>query len=72
MIYPISDSAWMIHVHIIPKKGGMIVISNEKNELTQTQTVTGWKMCIDYWRLNISTRKDDFPLPFMDQMLRLT
>ena len=29
----------------------------------------GWRMCIDYLLLNMATRKDHFPLPFMDQML---
>jgi hypothetical protein len=69
MIYPISDSAWVSPVQVVPKKGGMTVIKNEKNELIPTRTVTGWRMCIDYRRLNQATRKDHFPLPFMDQML---
>ncbi|XP_045831120.1 uncharacterized protein LOC123922450 [Trifolium pratense] len=69
MIYPISDSAWVSPVHVVPKKGGMTVVRNEKNELIPTRTVTGWRMCIDYRRLNSATRKDHFPLPFMDQML---
>jgi len=51
------------------KKGGMIVIRNEKNDLIPTRTITGWRMCIDYRKLNEATRKDHFPLPFMDQML---
>ncbi|XP_072088094.1 uncharacterized protein [Arachis hypogaea] len=50
-------------------KGGMTVVHNEKNELVPTRTVTGWRMCIDYRRLNTATRKDHFPLPFIDQML---
>ena len=45
------------------------MIHNEKNELVPTRTVTGWHMCIDYRRLNTATRKDHFPLPFIDQML---
>jgi hypothetical protein len=69
MIYPISDSSWVSPVHVVPKKGGMTVIRNEKNELIPTRTVTGWRMCIDYRRLNQATRKDHFPLPYMDQML---
>jgi hypothetical protein len=70
MIYPISDSAWVSPVHVVPKKGGMTVVANEKNELIPTQTVTGWRMSNDYRRLNQATRKDHFPLPFMDQMLK--
>ena len=54
---------------MVPKKGGFIVIENEKKELITTRTVTGWRVCIDYRRLNDTTRKDHFPLPFMDQML---
>ena len=69
IIYPISDSPWVSPVQVVPKKGGMTVIHNEKNELVPTRTVTGWRMCIDYRRLNTATRKDHFPLPFIDQML---
>ena len=69
MIYPISDSSWVSPVQVVPKKRGMTVVKNEKNELIPTRTVTGWRMCIDYRRLNQATRKDHFPLPFMDQML---
>jgi len=69
IIYPISDSEWVSPVHVVPKKGGMTVVKNEKNELIPTRKVTGWRMCIDYRRLNQATRKDHFPLPFIDQML---
>nr|GFB28802.1 reverse transcriptase domain-containing protein [Tanacetum cinerariifolium] len=51
------------------KKGGMTVIKNDKNELVPTRLVTGWRVYIDYWKLNEATKKDHFPLPFMDQML---
>lgn len=45
------------------------MVHNEKNELVPTRTATGWRMCIDYRRLNTTTRKDHFSLPFIDQML---
>ncbi|XP_073152897.1 uncharacterized protein [Henckelia pumila] len=51
------------------EKGGITVIKNEQNELIPTRTVTGWRVCIDYRKLNDTTRKDHFPLPFIDQML---
>ena len=68
-IYAISDSSWVSPVHVVPKKGGFTVIRNEKNELIPTRTVTGWRVCIDYRKLNTAIRKDHFPQPFIDQML---
>jgi len=73
LIYPISDSAWVSPIQVVPKKGGMTFVQNARNDLIPTRTVTGWQICIDYRKLNEATRKDHFPLPFMDQMLeRLT
>nr|GEZ55424.1 reverse transcriptase domain-containing protein [Tanacetum cinerariifolium] len=56
-------------VHCVPKKGGFTVVENEENELIPTRLVTGCWVCIDYRKLNEVTRKDHFPLLFMDQML---
>ena len=68
-IYAILNSPWVSPVHVVPKKGGFSVIRNEMNELIPTRTVTGWRVCIDYRKLNTTTRKDHFPLPFIDKML---
>ena len=68
-INAILDSPWVSPVHVVPKKCGFSVIRNEKNELILTRTVTGLRVCIDYKKLNSTTRKDHYPLPFIDQML---
>ncbi|GKA10516.1 reverse transcriptase domain-containing protein [Tanacetum coccineum] len=69
IIYAIEDSPWVSQVPCVPKKGGMTVMTNEDNKLVPTRTITGWRVCIDYCKLNEATRKDHFHLPFMDKML---
>ncbi|GJW34565.1 reverse transcriptase domain-containing protein [Tanacetum coccineum] len=69
IIYPIADSPWLSPIHCVPKKGGITVVTNENDELVPTRIVTGWRVCIDYRKLNEATAKDHFPLSFMDQML---
>ena len=51
------------------KKGGITVVQNDNNELIPTRTVIGWRVCMDYRKLNDATRKDHYPLPFINQML---
>ncbi|GJX82207.1 reverse transcriptase domain-containing protein [Tanacetum coccineum] len=65
----ISVFPWVSPIHCVPKKGGITVVKNDDNDLIPTRLVTGWRVCIDYRKLNEATRKDHFPLPFMDQML---
>ena len=50
---------------MVPKKGGFRIIRNEKNELIPIRTVTEWRVCIDYRKLNTTTKKDHYPLPFI-------
>jgi hypothetical protein len=69
IIYPVPHSEWVSSVHFVPKKGGLTVVKNENDELIPQRTMTRWRMCIDYRKLNKATKKDHFPLPFIDEML---
>jgi hypothetical protein len=69
IIYPISDSKWISPTQVVPKKSGLTVVENATGELIPQRTTTGWRVCIDYQKLNSHTRKDHFPLPFIDQIL---
>ncbi|XP_068662929.1 uncharacterized protein [Aristolochia californica] len=69
IIYFISDSTWVSSIQVVPKKGGITIMKNESGELIPTRTTTKWCVWIDYRKLNSATRKDHFPLPFIDQML---
>jgi hypothetical protein len=69
IIYLVPHREWVSPVHCVPKKGGLTMVKNEKNKLVSQRTVTGWWMCIDYRLLNKATKKDHFPLLFIDEML---
>ena len=56
----------MCHVQCLTKKGGMTVVTNERNRLVPMQPVTEWRVCMDYLKFNAWTKKDHFPIPFMD------
>lgn len=64
IIYPNLDSKWVTLVLCISKKGGMT-----KNELILTRTVTRWRICMYYKKLNNAIRKDQYPMSFIKQML---
>ena len=69
VIYLISDSPWVSLIQIVPKKGGMTVVRIENNMLLPSRTVTGWRICNYYRKMNKATSKDHFPLHFLDQMM---
>ena len=63
------SSQWVSPVHCVPKKGGITVVPNDKDELIPQRIITGYRMVIDFRKLNKATKKDHCPLPFIDQML---
>ncbi|CAM8905377.1 unnamed protein product [Rhodiola kirilowii] len=69
VIYPISDSQWVSPVHVVPKKTGITIEEDAEGKMVTPRVKNGWRMCIDYRKLNAVTRNDHFPLPFIDQML---
>ena len=68
IIYPISDTPWVSPVHVVPKKAGITVTTNDRGEEIQTRLRTKWRVCIDYRKINAATKKDHLPLPFIDQI----
>jgi len=68
VIYPIANSEWVSPIHVVPKKGGTTVVQNKEGELVPTRVQSDWRVCIDYRKLNKTTKKDHFSLPFVDQI----
>ena len=69
IIYPISDSPLVSPTQVVPKKSRVTIVQNEKGEDMPTCLTIGWRVFIDYRRLDALTRKDHFPLSFIDQLL---
>jgi hypothetical protein len=61
VIYPITDSKWVVSIHVVPKKTGIMLVKNKRDELIPTRISSGWRMCVDYRKLNLYTHKDHFP-----------
>ena len=55
-IYPVSNTEWVSSIVVVPKK----VRVDEKVKI---------RVCQDFQKLNAATKKDYFPLPFMDIIL---
>jgi hypothetical protein len=70
IIYPISNSKWVSPTQVVPKKFGITMVENSTGELIPQRTTSGWRVCIDYRKLNSHTQKDHFPLPFIDQIMK--
>ena len=70
IIYSIFDSQWVSPSQVVQKKSGVTVVQNSKDELVPTRIPTGWRVCIDYRKLNSVTRKDHFPQPNLGKGVR--
>ncbi|RVW46259.1 hypothetical protein CK203_096220 [Vitis vinifera] len=65
----VLKSPWVSPTQVVPNKSGIMVVQKEKGEEVATRLTSGWRVCIDYRKLNAVTRKDHFLLPFIDQVL---
>ena len=44
IIYPVADSQWVSPVHCVPKKGGITVVPNDKDELIPQRIIIGYRI----------------------------
>ncbi|KAL6340998.1 hypothetical protein AAG906_032110 [Vitis piasezkii] len=65
----VEMSSWVSPTQVVPNKHEIIVVKNDQGELILTRLTTSWQVCIDFRKLNPVTKKDHFPLPFLDQVL---
>ena len=49
IIYHVADCKWVSLVHCVPKKGGITVVPNDKDELIPQRIVIGYRMVIDFY-----------------------
>ena len=68
IIYLILDSPWVSPTQVVPKKSGITVVQNERGEEVATHLTSGWRVCIDYRKLNAVTRKDHTILSVVSRM----
>ena len=71
IIFPISNSIWICPIHAVPNKSEITIMMGKNDETIPSRLVIGWRVCIDYRKLNAVTRKDHFFLVFLDQLLEL-
>ena len=57
-------------IQVVPKKFGITVVKNNEGDLIPTRQTIGWRVYTDYGKLNSETRKDHFPLLFIDQIFK--
>ena len=66
IIFPISNSSWISSIHVVPSKGETTIVKEKNDELIPSRLIVGWRVWINYRKLNAVTRKDHFLLPFLD------
>ena len=58
IIYPVADSEWVSLVHYVPKKGGITVVPNDKDELILQRIITNVIFLFFYFSKYSKTEKN--------------